>query len=285
MEEKVNKKNKSLTKSEKDFYKSCGYLIIKNVLSNKTCDLFLEQIKKHADEDFSAIMNPDRFEFLVAQSMGSMISTLPLNEKVHQVEECKKTAEMTFQLMSNITAVSILEELQEHEVVALMSQMLFKEAGSRYADQAWQPHQDNVYVQNNSKNHNGHTTQYVTTNFFLSDADKTNGGLYVYSGSHKFGLFDADKKISYRESDGSPGNKISDSFLKKFEKIECSFKKGDLLVLNGNCVHGSHSNLSNRSRPLLSVSYITKGESFIPGKNANRKVINLKQGNNKLKKN
>ena len=60
---------------------------------------------------------------------------------------------------------------------------------------------------------------------FLSDADKTNGGLYVYSGSHKFGLFDADKKISYRESDGSPGNKISDSFLKKFEKIECSFKK------------------------------------------------------------
>ena len=45
MEEKVIKKNKSLTKSEKDFYKSCGYLIIKNVLSNKTCDLFLEQIK------------------------------------------------------------------------------------------------------------------------------------------------------------------------------------------------------------------------------------------------
>ena len=47
--------------------------------------------------------------------------------------------------MSNITAVSILEELQEHEVVALC-QMLFKEAGSRYADQAWQPHQDNVYL-------------------------------------------------------------------------------------------------------------------------------------------
>ena len=108
-------------------------------------------------------MNPDRFEFLVAQSMGSMISTIPLM-KVHQVEECKKTAEMTFQLMSNII-VSILEELQEHEVVALMSQMLFKEAGSRYADQAWQPHQDNVYVQNNSKNHNGYNS-IRTTNFF-----------------------------------------------------------------------------------------------------------------------
>ena len=48
--------------------------------------------------------------------------------------------------------------------------MLFKEANTRYASQAWNPHQDNIYTQNNSKLSNGFTTQYLTTNFFLADA-------------------------------------------------------------------------------------------------------------------
>ena len=43
--------------------------------------------------------------------------------------------------------VHILETLTNAKVVGLMSQILFKEAGSPYASQAWNPHQDNSYPQ------------------------------------------------------------------------------------------------------------------------------------------
>tara|TARA_B100001248_G_scaffold262596_1_gene259865 strand:- start:1886 stop:2704 length:819 start_codon:yes stop_codon:yes gene_type:complete len=270
-----------ITKEQNIFYRENGYLIVENVLPENECDNYLSQIKKHANSDFAAIMNPDRFDFLVAQSLENIVTGLSLSDRVEHVEECRKTAQATFEIMANKTAVSILEELQNTKIVGLMSQMLFKEANTRYASQAWNPHQDNIYPQNNSILKNGFTTQYLTTNFFLNDANKDNGSLYIYPGSHKKGLFNAEVRTSYRENkDSNPGNKIPEKYLKQFEKVDCSFNKGDLLVLNGNCIHGSYANNSNISRPLLSVSYISDSESFIPGKNAKRKVISLEKNRN-----
>lgn len=272
----ISLKNEILSKKQIFFYKENGYLIIPKVLTSQQCDEYLKQIKKHANMDFAAIMNPDRFEFLIAQTFENIIFGLDLSEKINKVQDCKKTAKMTFDIMANEYAVSILEKIQNTKVVGLMSQMLFKEANTRYAKQAWNPHQDNVYVQNNSTKNNGYTTQYITTNFFLNDADEKNGSLYIYPGSHKYGIYESEKKISYREKgDSNPGNEISNKILSKFDKTNCTFKKGDLLVLNGNCIHGSYPNESNISRPLLSVSYISKGEDFVSGKNAQRKEINL----------
>ena len=266
-----------ITEEDNIFYKDNGYVIIKKVLSEKNCNDYLSQIKKHANIDFAAIMNPDRFDFLVAQSFENIADGLSLSDRVDHIEECRKTSQMTFEIMANKIAVNILEELQGTKVVGLMSQMLFKEANTRYAKQAWNPHQDNIYPQNNSILENGFTTQYLTTNFFLNSANKKNGSLYIYPGSHKDGLFNAESYISYREKiDSNPGNKIPEKYLKQFKKVDCSFDKGDLLVLNGNCIHGSYTNESNISRPLLSVSYISDGESFISGENARREIIHLK---------
>jgi len=273
MEELMIIEQLKITEKENNFYKDNGYLIIKNVLPGKVCDDYLRQIKKHADLDFAAIMNPDRFDFLIAQSFENMIVGLTLSERVGHIEECRKTADMTFEIMSNKKTIDILENIQKTQIVGLMTQMLFKEVNTRYAKQAWNPHQDNIYVKNKSTLNNNFTTQYLTTNFFLDSANKKNGTLYVYPGSHKFGLYEAESNISYREkSDTNPGNKIPEKYLTKFKKVDCNFDKGDLLILNGNLIHGSYSNTSNKSRPLLSVSYISKGESFISGKNARREV-------------
>ena len=100
---------------------------------------------------------------------------------------------------------------------------------------------------------------------------KKNGTLYIYEKSHKYGIFDYQRKISYRETDFQPGNTINND---SFKIIDLNFNKGDLLVLHGNLVHGSYPNKSNFSRPLYSVSYIVKGENFIPGLNAQRKELN-----------
>ena len=181
------------------FYNENGYLIVNNVLSNLECDKYLKQIKSM--QTLILIMNPDRFDFLIAQTFENLIVGLSLSERVDMVSNCKVTSKMTFNIMSNKIALNILETLQKRKVVGLMSQMLLKEANTRYASQAWNPHQDNIYTQNNSKLSNGFTTQYLTTNFFLADASVDNGSLYVYPGSHKFGLFDAVNKVSYREQE------------------------------------------------------------------------------------
>ena len=265
-----------ITKEKVNFYKNNGYVVFEKLLSHVICDEYLKVIKQHTDKDYAAIMNPDRFNFLVAQSLMNLSEEIGLSDRVARIEECRIAVKKTFEIMAHKKIVQILEDLQQTKVVGLMSQMLFKEANTRYAKQAWHPHQDNIYPRNNNTLKNGFNTQYLTTNFFLEDANQDNGSLYIYPGSHKFGLFDAESNISYREKgDKNPGNKISNKVLERFKKIDCEFKKGDLLVLNGNCVHGSYPNNSDTSRPLLSVSYISKGEDFIPGKNAKRKIIEL----------
>lgn len=267
-----------LNNEQIESYKENGYLIVNDILTEKECDEYYTQIRKHANKDFAAILNPDRNEYLIAQTTDKIESNVSLNEKVNYLKECKITNKMTWDIVTNPKALNVLKTLQMSDVSYLMSQMLFKEANSIYASQAWEPHQDNSYPRNeNSSLLNGFTTQYITTNFFLLDSNLENGTLYMYPGSHKFGLFDSETQVSYREKKGTnPGNKISEEILKKFNKTDCIFKKGDMLILNGNCIHGSYSNDNKtKSRPLLSVSYITTGEKFIPGNNANRTEIPL----------
>lgn len=246
-----------VTQAQKDFYRKNGYLVIEDLITHQECDFLLKRILLHANKDYAAIMNPDREDMLARQDPGN------------GPEVIKETAKIFREYMKYPKAVAVLEALQGREVVGLMSQMLFKWAGSPYASQAWNPHQDNTYPRNANK-------QYITTNLFFADADKENGSLYIYPGSHNEDLLEADPTISYREPQGSnPGNavKIPD----KYSKVDLTFKKGSLLILNGNTIHGSYANISKtRSRPFYSCSYISKGEDFIPGNNAQRMVIPLK---------
>ena len=253
------------------FYWKNGYVIIKDVLTEEECDAANIQIRKYANKDFAAIMNPDRPEFLVAQSFSNTEEESQLREKVAYINGAHQVSSLMREIMRNPKAVTSLEALQGTEVVGLMTQMLFKEAGSPYASQAWSPHQDNAYP----RNLNG---QYMTTNFFFEAAKKENGSLYVYLGSHKEGIIECEERISYRESVGeNPGNTISEKILAQYDKIDVEFEKGDMLVLHGNCIHGSYPNTSKRSRPLLSCSYISRGEEFVPGRSAQRKEILLRQ--------
>ncbi len=238
-----------------DYHRN-GYLIAEKLFSEKECDAILQTIKSHANKDFAAILNPDREDFLAKQA--------PFSSR----ENVRSASQFLRNVMKDVRIVSILETLQGKEVVGLMSQMLFKEAGSAYASQAWNPHQDNAYC----RNLNG---QYVTTNLFLADADRENGSLYIYPHSHQEGILEAKPTTSYRETIGqNPGNTVE--VPPKYVKVDLRFRKGDLLLLHGNTIHGSYPNRSEtRSRPLYSCSYLTQGEEFVSGENAQRRVIPL----------
>jgi ectoine hydroxylase-related dioxygenase (phytanoyl-CoA dioxygenase family) len=199
----------------------------------------LAAFERHADASFSAIMNVDRSEPAIRE------------------------------IMKDARCVDLLETLQGAEVVALMSQVLFKRVGTPYAAQAWNPHQDNCYPR-------AEHGAYITVNIFLADSDPDNGGLYVFPGSQKEGLLPAEPTPSYREIPGTnPGNTVR--VPERYPRVDLSIPKGGMIVLHGDLIHGSYPNrTTDRSRPLFSISYITKGKDFIPGNSAKRTVIPLR---------
>lgn len=229
----------------KNFFDENGFVVIRGIFSLFECEEFLTALKNHAEPGFPTIHNIER-DFPEGKGL--------------------KEAEL---IVKNKLIVSIMDIICGSEVVALQNQILFKEAGSPYAMQAWNPHQDNSYPQTP----NG---EYTTINIFLADADPENGGMYLYPGSHKEGLLPFEPTISYREKPGSnPGNTVK--IPPQYKKLDLRVKNGDMLILHGHVIHGSYPNKSQtRSRPLFSVSYLPRGTKFFKGKNNNRREIEVR---------
>ena len=162
-------------KIRKDFEED-GYTIIRNFYSKKKCDVFLKKVKKYADNDFAPIMNPDREEFLITQTINRILNFKYLGEKANFLNNIKKECVFFRSLMLNKKILNILNKIKNKKVSALMSQMIFKEKKTKYAKQSWLPHQDNSYP----KNKNGH---YITINIFLDRSTKKME-LYIFLRNH-----------------------------------------------------------------------------------------------------
>ncbi len=148
---------------------------------------------------------------------------------------------------------------------------LFKKS---HSPQAWNPHQDNAYPR-------APYGMYLTGNIPFANQDLENGCMYIYPGSHQEGLLEAEYFKSFHEQPGkNPGHDVSKSLPTEYEKVDLPLKKGSLLILHGNVVHGSYPNNSDRDRPMFLIPYGTKGISqqsnFIPGKTGDRKEISLR---------
>jgi len=229
----------ALTREQKVFYRRNGYLVVDGILPPAECDAALKIFEQHADKDYLGIMNLDR--------------------KVEAIRN----------IMKDPKIVKILETLQDAEVVGLQTMFLFKKLGSPYAKQAWNPHQDNAYPL-------ARWGAYVTANIPFEDQDQENGCIVIYPGSHVDDVLPNEQVKSFQEAPGSrPGHCVQ--VPPEYKKVDLILKKGSVLILHGNVIHESYPNTSkDRSRPMLLIPYITKGESFIPGKTAQRMEIPLR---------
>jgi len=240
--------NSLLSREQILFYRKNGYLVVPEVLSGEQCDRMNEIFENHAkeknDTKFQGVMNRDRDDYRIRH------------------------------LMCYYKIVIVLDALQDAEVVGLQSMFLFKKGGTDYAPQAWNPHQDNAYPR-------APWGMYLTGNIPFADQDKENGCMYIYPGSHLENLLPAEFFKSFLEEPGkNPGHDVSKSLPSDYTKVDLPMKKGSLLILHGNVVHGSYPNRSNRDRPMILIPYGTKGISqqpnFIPGKTGDRKEISLR---------
>ncbi len=238
MNPSTNSATYALTAEQVRFYSDNGYLVVDEVVSHEDCDRALKIFESRADEKFAGIMNLDR-----------------------EVAEIRA-------MMKHPKIVTILNTLQNAEVVGLQTMFLFKKAGSPYAEQAWNPHQDNAYPQ-------ARWGAYLTGNIPFADQYPENGGMYIYPGSHKEALLPNVKVKSFQEDSGTnPGHCVD--VPSKYKKVDLLMKKGCVLILHGNVIHGSYPNKSKRDRPMLLIPYITKGSEFISGNVAQRTEIPLR---------
>lgn len=255
-------KSFSLTYAELQFYRCNGYLVVENVFSGDECHALFSAYEKYSKPDWRGIMNMDR-------GFIAYTETVDGKEIEERIDVAKEDAETVRGAMRHPTIVTVLEAVQEGEVVGLQTMFLFKWAESPYAKQAWNPHQDNAYAR-------APYGMYITGNIALTDQDPENGGMYIYPGSHREPILPNIPVKSFHEKFGeNPGHTVT--VPRHYHKVDLYLRKGAVLFLHGNVIHGSYANTSPvRSRPMLLIPYLTKGAPFIPGKVAKRTEIPLR---------
>ncbi len=246
-----------------DFYHANGFVAV-NLLSSRECDaaveVFDEYRKLIGDLEYKGIMNLDRPDYCL-EHYGVREDWIHMYVK-----------QMLIKHPSVVTGLEILQGRNVGCVANVQSMFLFKKAGS---PQAWNPHQDNIYPR---AKHGA----YITANLVFTDQDKENGCMFIYPGSHKEKLLKVRKMKSFHEEKGQkPGHDVSNDpiFETKYagREVDIPMKKGDVLFLHGNCIHGSYPNNSkDRDRPMLLIPYLTNGYKFRPGKVGKRTELPIR---------
>lgn len=254
------------------FYRENGYIVVEDLFSSEECEAVLGIYKRYAKPDFRGIMNLERGTVEYKETVDG-------KEVAERLTVDEEDTSAVWRMVSNSRVVKILDVLQGAEAVHLQSMLLFKEAGSPYAKQAWNPHQDNAYPQ-------ADYGMYITGNIAFADQDPSNGGMYIYPGSHLEPILPNVPVKSFNEKPGSnPGHCVE--VPPQYGAVDLCLKKGAVLFLHGNAIHASYQNNSNRSRPMLLVPYGTRGISrakqFISGAVARRMEASLRRGHRSWK--
>jgi hypothetical protein len=221
-----------------DYYWEHGFAIIDNVMSPTLCDRVVEIYRSVADMDFAPILNLDR--------------------------DCPFIRE---NVMRHPVARILLEYLYDDAMVGCQTYYLFKEPRSRYANHAFRDHQDNSYPRCNPG-------VYIAIDIALADQSPDMGCLYIYPGSHKLGLLPFEERTGYRTKDGEdPGNMCV--VPKGFERVDITLLKGQAIIFDGNFIHGSYANVSDKPRPTIITNYLKADAEMIAGRTAKRMRIPL----------
>ena len=83
-------RNYILKQDEIDSYHQNGYLVVEDLYSEEFTTKYLSAIRRHANKDFAAIINPDRYETLLEMDERPK-SDLTL-------EEIKETSELSLKV-------------------------------------------------------------------------------------------------------------------------------------------------------------------------------------------
>ncbi len=231
-----------ISKNQIDFFNKNGYLIVENVIDDSVCDKFLKICKNYSENN---------------------------NENFTEILQAHVKIPETLNFLKNSQIVDTIQTLLKGEAVGLQTVCSFKKYNTISAEYAWNPHQDNSYMQSEKNS-------YISGDVILDDHLEGTGRLYVYPGSHEEDLLPFEENRSFDLKKGeNPGNRVI-HIPEKYKKVELNLKKGSLLIFHSHLIHGSTKNITkDKWRPILLMAYALKGIDFRQGRSAKRMPIDL----------
>jgi len=201
------------------------------------------------------VVPPDLCDRLIAA--GERLPAALDNSYV-PVMQVHKMDSIYLSVMGEHRILSIMDQLVNGKCAGLQTQFFFtppQRAGLGF-------HQDNYFVEAPA---DGFASAWVP----LVDVTPSNGGLYAFRGSHKFGKLPV-KKIDATGLDKRQTVYEETVMSEDFEKVDIFVKRGSAVLIHGFVVHGSYQNNSSEKRYVLLNTYIRDGAPFRPGLTAKR---------------
>ena len=222
-------------RNQKKNFEKNGFIIIRNFFSKKIMDTINKKLDNFIIKESLKIRNKDKLANFIDEKV---LNSFHKMDNFYHVKNIKKNKKL----------VNIIENLFSEKIVEMGSELFAKPSRKGLASPY---HQDNFYFcLDNAK--------AVTVWIALEKADKSNGGVEYFIGSHK-------SKLLKHVPSFSPGSsqKVKNlNNLKKYKKIIPKLDKGDCMIHHSMIVHGSSINKSSKSRKGLTVRFKAKSSKI-----------------------
>ncbi|XP_026748432.2 phytanoyl-CoA dioxygenase, peroxisomal-like [Galleria mellonella] len=223
-----------LTEEQKQFYKSNGYIILKNLISEKE----LDTISREYDEVFERKNRENIESSWVGKDAEDRKSDSPYTVKGLHNLQYHSAAFGKF--LYNEGLLDALEDVMETKNIILHHTKAHLKPPDKGA--AYPMHQDYHYFP-----YEKHSM--VAAFIHLDAANPENGGLFVYPGSHKLG---PQEDIGAKETLNN-FHYVDQSKFPLEKATPVIAERGDIVIFSYLLIHGSSLNTSTRTRRMLLV--------------------------------
>lgn len=250
-----------------------GYLILKDFLSVKECQEFINQaanlVKEFDPKESSTIFSTtvdnteardayflhsgDKIRFFwekdVFHSNGSL--RVPKEKGINKIGHALHDLDPVFSRLSRLPQIkTLLQALKWIDPLIVQSMYIFKQP-ERGGEVVW--HQDQTYLE---------TSPGTILGLWmaLEDATIENGCLWAIPGEHQAGL----KKRFVRQNLKTSTEVLDDSPWDEGKKISLEVPQGSVILLHGLLPHKSEENLSAKSRQAYTLHFMERTWQFSP---------------------
>ena len=245
-----------------------GTCIVRGLFSNSDCRNIAQKLELLGLGSGPHLINPDREQHLTAQT-ADFLAKLQHLERIQYLRNVKSVSRFLRSIMKNKNVLAILSQYFKSPITILNSQYIFKKNGTMYGDQNFVPHQDAITYKPSNES-------LVSCQLSITGMKKNRGGLFVFPGSHKYGLFKAEQTYDFsKQTKGVVKNVQNEcevpSYLKRFYPETLP---GDLIFLRGHCVHGSDRNKEKGTdRQIFAWMTARRDTKFLRGRYADPRPL------------
>lgn len=225
-----------------DLYSNKGYIIEKALFDSDKIETLKSEIL--------SIYKGERGYIKGMNDINNDLNDEEILKSIHGIYNSHKISDLIFSYISHTSITEILKKIIGPNVKCMQSMIFTKPPGT--PGQAW--HQDEVPIPTRDKSLCG---CWIA----LDDVDKSNGCLWVLSGSNKKGILYERRKHEDPEFD-----RVDMAFgfnESEYESIPVVMKPGSVVFFNGYLLHRSSKNITkNRFRRALVFHYMS-AESWL----------------------